>query len=164
MVNEPAEVKHFATESAKPGTPTLAGILAHFWQSTCPPTSLVCFNSKDLSMTKNKVVTLCVITHTLKQGEKMTKTWNEYSNTRIAKMSRKDLEFHNLLRQQYQIASQVLGARKKRNLTQLQLAQLSGVQQADISRIENGHSFPTTETLAKLLQALQAKVKIELVG
>ena len=115
-------------------------------------------------MTKNKVVTLCVITHTLKHGEKMTKTWNEYSNTRIAKMSRKDLEFHNLLRQQYQIASQVLSARKKRNLTQLQLAQLSGVQQADISRIENGQSFPTTETLAKLLQALQARVKIELVG
>ena len=115
-------------------------------------------------MTKNKVVTLCVITHTLKQGEKMTKTWNEYSNTRIAKMSRKDLEFHNLLRQQYQIASQVLGARKQRNLTQLELAHLSGVQQADISRIENGQSFPTTETLAKLLQALQARVKIELVG
>ena len=95
---------------------------------------------------------------------KIAKTWNEYSNTRIAKMSRKDLEFHNLLRQQYQIASQVLGARKQRNLTQLQLAQLSGVQQADISRIENGHSFPTTETLAKLLQALQARVKIELVS
>lgn len=94
----------------------------------------------------------------------MTKTWNEYSNTRIAKMSCKDLEFHNLLRQQYQIASQVLGARKQRNLTQLELAQRSGVQQGDISRIENGQSFPTTETLAKLLQALQARVKIELVG
>ncbi len=94
----------------------------------------------------------------------MTKTWNEYSTTRISKMSRKDLEYHDLLRQQYQIASQVLGARKQRNLTQLELAQLSGVQQGDISRIENGQSFPTTETLAKLLQALQARVKIELVS
>ena len=79
-------------------------------------------------------------------------------------MSRKDLEFHELLSQQYQIATQILGARKKRNLTQLELAQLSGVQQADISRIENGQSFPTTETLAKLLLALQAKVKIEVVS
>ena len=94
----------------------------------------------------------------------MKKTWSDYSTTRIAKMSRKDLEFHELLSQQYQIASQILAARKQRNLTQLELAQLSGVQQADISRIENGQSFPTTETLAKLLQALQAKVKIELVG
>ena len=94
----------------------------------------------------------------------MKKTWSDYSTTRIAKMSRKDLEFHELLSQQYQIASQILAARKQRNLTQLELAQLSGVQQADISRIENGQSFPTTETLAKLLQALQAKVKIELVS
>ena len=62
------------------------------------------------------------------------------------------------------LVAQVLAARKQRNLTQLELAQLSGVQQADISRIENGQSFPTTETLAKLLQALQAKVKIELVS
>jgi DNA-binding transcriptional regulator YiaG len=94
----------------------------------------------------------------------MKKTWSDYSGVRIAKMSRKDLEFHELLSQQYQIASQILAARKQRNLTQLELAHLSGVQQADISRIENGQSFPTTETLAKLLQALQAKVKIELVS
>ena len=94
----------------------------------------------------------------------MKKTWSDFSNARIAKMSRMDLEFHELLSQQYQIASQILAARKQRNLTQLELAHLSGVQQADISRIENGQSFPTTETLAKLLQALQAKVKIELVS
>jgi ribosome-binding protein aMBF1 (putative translation factor) len=109
-------------------------------------------------------LTLCVITHNLGKGEIMTKTWNEFSSARISKMSRKDLEFHELLSQQYQIATQILGARKKRDLTQLELAQLSGVQQADISRIENGQSFPTTETLAKLLLALQAKVKIELVS
>ena len=94
----------------------------------------------------------------------MKNTWTDYAGARIAKMSRKELEFHDLLSQQYQIASQILAARKQRNLTQLELAQLSGVQQADISRIENGQSFPTTETLAKLLQALQAKVKIELVS
>ena len=94
----------------------------------------------------------------------MKNTWTYYSGARIAKMSRKDLEFHELLSQQYQIASQILAARKQRNLTQLELAHLSGVQQEDISRIENGQSFPTTETLAKLLQALQAKIKIELVS
>ena len=94
----------------------------------------------------------------------MKNIWTDYSGARISKMSRKNLEFHELLSQQYQIASQILAARKQRNLTQLELAHLSGVQQADISRIENGQSFPTTETLAKLLQALQAKVKIELVS
>ena len=109
-------------------------------------------------------LTLCVITHYFGKGEIMTKTWNEFSAARISKMSRKDLEFHELLSQQYQIATQILGARKQRDLTQLELAKLSGVQQADISRIENGQSFPTTETLAKLLLALQAKVKIELVS
>jgi len=109
-------------------------------------------------------LTLCVITHNLGEGEIVAKTWNEFSSARISKMSRKDLEFQELLSQQYQIATQILGARKQRDLTQLELAKLSGVQQADISRIENGQSFPTTETLAKLLLALQAKVKIELVS
>ena len=73
----------------------------------------------------------------------MTKTWNEFSSARISKMSRKDLEFHELLSQQYQIATQILGARKRRNLTQLELAQLSGVQQAD-----KKHALPMLAQLA----------------
>lgn len=63
----------------------------------------------------------------------------------------------------YTISGSVIAARKARKLTQAQLSELSGVQQADISRIENGNLLPTTATLSKLLLALGARMRIELV-
>lgn len=63
----------------------------------------------------------------------------------------------------YTISGSIIAARKIRKLTQVQLARLSGVQQGDISRIENGNLLPTTATLSKLLLALGARMSIELV-
>ncbi len=63
----------------------------------------------------------------------------------------------------YTISGSIIAARKVRKLTQVQLARLSGVQQGDISRIENGNLLPTTATLSKLLLALGARMSIELV-
>lgn len=94
----------------------------------------------------------------------MTNKWDEYATKRRGKVSPGVQEFHNSLSHQYQIAAQIMQARKLRELTQVELASLSGVQQADISRIENGQMFPTTETLSRLLSALNAKVSIELVS
>lgn len=94
----------------------------------------------------------------------MANKWDEYGAKRLNKMSPGAQEFHNSLSHQFQIATQIMQARKQRELTQMELASLSGVQQADISRIENGQMFPTTETLSRLLSALNAKVSIELVS
>ncbi len=44
-------------------------------------------------------------------------------------------------------------ARAERGLTQVQLAEISGVGQSNISAIENGRRAPTAETLHRLLQA-----------
>jgi transcriptional regulator with XRE-family HTH domain len=47
----------------------------------------------------------------------------------------------------------VAEARRARGLTQVQLAAISGVEQANISAIENGHRIPGAATLHRLLHA-----------
>jgi DNA-binding XRE family transcriptional regulator len=57
---------------------------------------------------------------------------------------------------QLHIAGQLLALRHRRGLTQRQLSELSGIQQADISRIECGETHPTTVTAKRLADALGA--------
>jgi transcriptional regulator with XRE-family HTH domain len=54
------------------------------------------------------------------------------------------------------IAGQLLALRHRRGLTQRRLSELSGIQQADISRIECGETHPTTVTAKRLADALGA--------
>jgi Predicted transcriptional regulator with C-terminal CBS domains len=58
------------------------------------------------------------------------------------------------LRTRYRLARELLDARRKRGFTQVHLAELTGIDQADISRIEAGAANPTLETLAVLGVAL----------
>lgn len=51
-------------------------------------------------------------------------------------------------------------AREARHLTQTALSQLSGVHQAEISRIENGVANPTSETLMRLADALELRLAL----
>jgi DNA-binding XRE family transcriptional regulator len=57
---------------------------------------------------------------------------------------------------QFHIAGQLLALRHRRGFTQRQLSELSGIQQADISRIECGETHPTTVTAKRLADALGA--------
>ncbi len=61
----------------------------------------------------------------------------------------------------HRLARQVFDLRKAAGLTQRQLAANSGVQQADISRIEAGDANPTLATIAALAYALGAEVALE---
>jgi ribosome-binding protein aMBF1 (putative translation factor) len=60
----------------------------------------------------------------------------------------------------YALAMQVVGLREKRGLTQVQLAERSGVDQGDISRIERGSSFPNEKTLIRIAEALDADLAL----
>lgn len=60
----------------------------------------------------------------------------------------------------YAMAREVRELRKKRNLTQKQLAAASGIDQGEISRIERGQTNPTASTLAALLAPLGARVGV----
>jgi ribosome-binding protein aMBF1 (putative translation factor) len=60
----------------------------------------------------------------------------------------------------YVLAMQVVELREKRGLTQVQLADRSGVDQGDISRIERGSAFPNEKTLIRIAEALDADLAL----
>ncbi len=63
-------------------------------------------------------------------------------------------------REEFSLASQLIRSRKERELSQRQLAKLSGVPQSEISRIETGAGNPTYATVAALLGPLGKRVQI----
>lgn len=63
-------------------------------------------------------------------------------------------------RAHYRLARKVLELRKARNLTQTELAELSGIGQSEISRIEGGRANPTLSTLTALARSLGVEVDL----
>ena len=61
------------------------------------------------------------------------------------------------------IMQAVIDARKESGLTQQQLAERTGISQADISKLENGNANPSLKTLQRLASALDKKLKISFV-
>ena len=61
------------------------------------------------------------------------------------------------------IMQAVIDARKESGLTQQQLAERTGISQADISKLENGHANPSLKTLQRLASAMDKKLKISFV-
>lgn len=59
-----------------------------------------------------------------------------------------------------QIARALVEARQKKHVTQQQLAERTGIAQADISRLENGNSNPTLRTLQRLADGLEMVVQV----
>lgn len=55
---------------------------------------------------------------------------------------------------EYQIQDMLIKARTGMNLTQSELAQISGIRQSNISRIENGSVVPSINTLKLLAKAM----------
>lgn len=60
----------------------------------------------------------------------------------------------------FTLAADLIALRKAHGLSQTQLAKASGVQQADISRIERGIVNPTIATIEKLAQPMGAQVRM----
>jgi transcriptional regulator with XRE-family HTH domain len=57
----------------------------------------------------------------------------------------------------------VYDAREQQNLTQKELARRSGVQQSDISKIENGTRNPSIKLLRKIAHGLNMKLEIRFI-
>lgn len=60
----------------------------------------------------------------------------------------------------FRLASELLSARKSANLSQKELSARSGVQQAEISKIERGEVVPTLTTMNKLLHPLGRRLAV----
>ena len=60
------------------------------------------------------------------------------------------------------VGNAVAAARAKKGLSQKELSVLSGIDQADLSKIERGIANPSVNTLDRIAQALDAKLSVSL--
>ena len=67
------------------------------------------------------------------------------------------------LEPEYQIIKAMLNSRIEKSLTQQQLSEITGIPQADISRLENGNANPSLRTLQRLADGMGMKLKLEFV-
>lgn len=65
------------------------------------------------------------------------------------------------LEPEFQIIRALIESRIEKSLSQQDLAKLTGIDRADISKIENANANPTLATLKKLANALDKKLVIE---
>ena len=71
-------------------------------------------------------------------------------------------EYENL-QTEFDIIRTIVDARTSQNLTQKQLAERTGINQADISKLENGTRNPSINLLKRLADGMDMMLKIEFV-
>ena len=67
------------------------------------------------------------------------------------------------LEPEYNMMQAIVDARKRSNLTQKELAERTGIDQADISKLENGNTNPTLAVLKRLADGMGMVLKLEFV-
>ena len=85
-------------------------------------------------------------------------------NETISEKRKNNAEFDALWQQsrnEYNLLSQLVKIRKSANISQTELAKMSGNKQQMISRIENKENSPTLKTLCSILHVLGYEVKFE---
>ena len=68
---------------------------------------------------------------------------------------------HDALKLEYDLIQAMIEARISQNMTQKELSEITGITQADISRIENGTRNPSLNMLYRLANGLGMKLKLE---
>ncbi len=63
-------------------------------------------------------------------------------------------------RARVEIISAIIDARQEKGLSQKKLAELAGVKQPAIARLENGHISPSVDTINKLLAPLGKRLAV----
>jgi len=93
---------------------------------------------------------------------KMAKTnFDRYVEKRQRNLSVEAKIAQEVFTRAYSLSNAVLEIRQMKSMSQLKLAELSGVQQADISRIENGSQAPSMPTFFKLMDAMGVTMTLE---
>ena len=89
------------------------------------------------------------------------KTFEEYK-----KQQMKDPEFvkeYEAIQPEMDVIKAIVNARTSQNLTQSELAKRTGINQADISKLENGTRNPSINLLKRLAEGMGMNLKIEFV-
>ena len=88
-------------------------------------------------------------------------TYKEYKNKCLEDSNFK--KEYDDLEPEYDIINVMIKARKEKGLTQKQLSELTGISQADISRIENGTRNPSLEMIKRLATGMGMRLKLEFI-
>lgn len=91
----------------------------------------------------------------------MTKLFSDYLKEKL-----KNPEFkkeYDALEPEYELIQELIELRKSKKLTQKDISNMTGIHQTDISRLEQGKTNPTLETLSRIAESLDSKLKIVLV-
>lgn len=72
-------------------------------------------------------------------------------------------EEYDALEPEFDIIQAMIDARKQQHLTQKELAERTGITQADISRIENGTRNPSLEMIKRLAKGMGMRLKLEFI-
>lgn len=90
----------------------------------------------------------------------MPRSYRESVADRRAMLAPEAREQAKVFEEAYDLAVQLMELREKHGLTQAELAERCGIDQADISRIERGSTSPTARTLQRIADALGADVRL----
>lgn len=63
---------------------------------------------------------------------------------------------------EFEIALELLRARKRAGLSQAELAQRMGTSQSAIARLESGQTLPSTKTLLRFAEATGSRIQLRL--
>lgn len=89
------------------------------------------------------------------------KTLKEYKDEQM-----QDAEFvkeYEAIQPELDVIRAIVDARTSQNMTQKELAERTGINQADISKLENGTRNPSVNLLKRLAEGLGMALKIEFV-
>ncbi len=89
------------------------------------------------------------------------KTLKEFKDEQM-----KDVEFvkeYEAIQPELDVIRAIVDARTSQNMTQKELAERTGINQADISKMENGTRNPSVNLLKRLAEGMGMVLKIEFV-
>lgn len=89
------------------------------------------------------------------------KTFDDYLKEQL-----KDPEFekeYDYIKPEIEIMKMLIKARNEEKLTQKALSERVGIDQSDISKLENGNANPTLKVLQRLADGLNKKLEIKFI-
>ena len=89
------------------------------------------------------------------------KTLRQFKNEQMT--NHEFAEEYEALQPELDVIKAIIEARTSQNLTQKELAERTGINQADISKLENGTRNPTINLLKRLADGMGMALKIEFV-
>ena len=88
----------------------------------------------------------------------------EWSKAKAIILENKEVQKeYELMEAEYKIIEEIITARRERNLTQKDLAELIGTKQSNISRLESGNYNPSLDFLQKIASAMGKKLEVRII-